>query len=75
MQEEENLSFFSTENCVQHQDFVIDSGATHYMFKDKSNFFNLDENFLGIFHNANKTQTSILGKMMLSLSLRIAVKN
>ena len=28
-QEEESFSFFSSENCVEHQDFIIDSGATN----------------------------------------------
>ena len=61
-QEEESFSFFSSENCVEHQDFIIDSGATNYMIKDRSNFANLDENFSGIIHNANKTHSAILGK-------------
>ena len=37
-QEEESFSFFSSENCNEHQDFVIDSGATNYMIKDKKYF-------------------------------------
>ena len=32
------------------------------MIKDKSTFANLDENFSGIIHNANKTHSAILGK-------------
>ena len=32
------------------------------MTKDESTFANLDENFLGIIHNANKTHSAILGK-------------
>ena len=61
-QEEESFSFFSSENCNERQDFIIDSGATNYMIKDKSTFANLDENFSGIIHNANKTHSAILGK-------------
>ena len=61
-QEEESFSFFSSENCVEHQDFIIDSGAINYMFKDKSTFANLDETFSVIIHNANKTHSAILGK-------------
>ena len=61
-QEEESFSFFSSENCVEHQDFIIDSGATNYMIKDKSTFTNLDEKLSGIIHNANKTQSAIIGK-------------
>ena len=55
---EEILSFSSSEKCVEHQDFIIDSGETNYMNKDKSTFANLDENFSGINHNANKTHSS-----------------
>ena len=61
-QEEESFSFFSSENCVEHQHFIIDSGATNYMIKDKSTFANLDDNFLGIIHRANKKHSAILGK-------------
>ena len=61
-QEEESFSFFSSENCVEHQDFIIDSRATNYMIKHKSTFANLDEHFLGIIHNANKTHSATLGK-------------
>ena len=61
-QEEESFSFFSSENCVEHQDFIIDSGATNYMITDKSTFANLDEYVSGIIHNANKTHSAILGK-------------
>ena len=61
-QEEESFSFFSSENCIEHQDFIIDSGPTNYMIKDKSTFAYLDENFSGIIHNANKTHSAILGK-------------
>ena len=28
-QEEESFSFFSSENCVEYQDFIIDSSATN----------------------------------------------
>ena len=34
-QEKERFSFFSSENRNEHQDFIIDSGATNYMIKDK----------------------------------------
>ena len=61
-QEEESFSFLSSENCNELQDFIIDSGATNYMIKDKSTFANLDQNFSGIIHNANKTHSAILGK-------------
>ena len=57
--QEEILSFSSSEKCVEHQDFIIDSGETNYMNKDKSTFANLDENFSGINHNANKMHSSI----------------
>ena len=56
------FSFFWSENCVKYQDFIIDSGATNYMIKDKSTFANLDENFSGITQNSNKTHSSILVK-------------
>ena len=56
-QEEESFSFFSNENCVEHQDFILDTGATNYMIKNKIIFANLDENFSGIIHNANKTHS------------------
>ena len=63
-QVEESFSFFSNENRNEHQDFVIDSGTTNYLIKDKSTFTfaNLDENFSGIIHNANKTHSAILRK-------------
>ena len=53
-QEEESLSLFSIENCVEYQDFIIDSGATNCMIKDKDNFANVDINFFGVIHNADK---------------------
>ena len=62
-EEEKSFSVFSSENCNEHQDFIIDSGATNYMIKDKSNIANLDENFSGIIHNANKTHSAMLGKV------------
>ena len=43
-QEEESFGFFSSENCNEHQKFIIDSGATNNMIKDKSIFANLVEN-------------------------------
>ena len=61
-QEEESFSLFSSENCVEHQDFMIESGATNYTIKEKSTFANLDENFPGIIHNAHKTHSTVLGK-------------
>ena len=61
-QEEESFSFFSCENCNEHQNFIIDSGATNNMIKDKSIFANLVENLSGINHKANKTHSAILGK-------------
>ena len=54
-QKEERFSFFSSENSVDHQNFIINSGSTNYMIKDKNNFDNSDENFSGVIHNANKT--------------------
>ena len=56
-QEEESFSFFPNENCVEHQNYIIDSDATNYMIKDKSIFANLDDNFSGITNNANKTHS------------------
>ena len=61
-QEEEIFCFFSSENCVEHQNFIFDSGATNYMIIHKSTVANLDENFSGLIHNANKTHTAILEK-------------
>ena len=61
-QEEESFCFFSSENCVEHQVFIVDSVATNYMIKDKSIFAKLDENFSGIIRKANKTHSAILGK-------------
>ena len=48
-QQEESFSFFWSENCVEHQNFIIYSGATNYMIKDKSTFANREENFSGNF--------------------------
>ena len=62
-QEEESFCFCSIEICNEHQDFIIDSGETNYMFKEKITFANVDENFSGIVHNANKTHSAILGKV------------
>ena len=39
------LSYFSSENKVEHQDFIIDSGLANYIIKDKSAFSDLDEHF------------------------------
>ena len=61
-QEAESFSIFSSENCNEHQDFIIDSGATIYMIKGKSTFADHDENFSGIIHNANKTHSSNIRK-------------
>ena len=55
-----NFSVFSSENCVEHQDFLIESGAI-YVIKDKRTFANLDENFSGKIRNANKTHSLIIG--------------
>ena len=48
-QQEESFCFFWSENCVEHQNFIIDSGATNYMIKDKSTFANREEDFSGKF--------------------------
>ena len=54
------VQLFLSENCVEHQDFIIDSGATDYLIKNKKLFFaNLDETFSGIIHNVNETRSSI----------------
>ena len=61
-QEEKSFSFFPSESSNEHQDFIIDSGATKYVIKDKSTLANLDENISGSIHNDNKTHSAILGK-------------
>ena len=55
-QEEESFCFFSSENCVEYQDFIIDSGATNYKIKDKSTFANLDEKC--VWHNSQFQQNA-----------------
>ena len=61
-QEGENFSFFSYENCVEHEHFIIDSEATNQIIKRENSFANRDESFSGIIQNADKTHSSILGK-------------
>ena len=56
-QEEENFSFFSSKNCFEYQVFIIDSGTTNFMIKDKCTFANLDENFC--WHNSQCQQNAL----------------
>ena len=37
-QEEESFSFFSSENCFEHQDFVHDFGTINHFNQNKSAF-------------------------------------
>ena len=57
-----NISAFSqSENYYyEHQDFILDSGATNCVNKAKKTFVDLDKNCSRIISNANKTQSSIV---------------
>ena len=58
---EKNISAFSqSENFYEHQEFILDSGATNWVIKAKKTFVNLDKNCFRIINNANKTQSSIV---------------
>ena len=54
----EQFNFFLKENCVEHQDFIIDPGAANNMIKYGGTYAVSEKNFSGVIHNANKTQTS-----------------
>ena len=58
-QEEKSFGCFSSENCNDHQDIIIDSGATNYMIKVLLLTW---MKFFGIIYNANKTHYAILEK-------------
>ena len=60
----DEFSFFINTGLGAEEDlvFVIDSGCSNYMIKDKNFFVDLDENHYGAYECANRTSSKIEGR-------------